>query len=497
MTYWFALFAVSLSADNSSVSPRSDALDLLILGDDPTRLELRISHQGKSVPAIWDETFTRLQAFHDRDCNGSLDPTEASRLSSPFALRQVLWGQIIPQTGNAPVFSELDLNQSGSVSRDELADYYRRAGLGGALVGVGKPTATDALTEALLKYLDTNKDGQVEEAEWKAAPASLRKLDKNDDELIGPGELVEKVIYPGATGAILCSAPSPDAKPDPTIDALPFLVLPQRTTDSHWRVVAQVRRPNWKPEALKSLRQAPATTWEVQLGAEKPILQVLGEKPPTNARLRLSSKTLQLELRTDEGKLKAQTATAIKRYKTLFTECDTDADGALDEKEIATPKSAPFLQTAKSADRNGDDQLSEKEFTTWLDLQEQIAQGHVLVSVLDHGHGLFEMLDTDHDGSLSVRELRNAWDRLQDSGCITDDRFDRKKLPRQLLATVSHGHPQVSLGKPVRTGPAWFLAMDRNNDGDVSCKEWVGDQDLFQKLDTNSDGLLTAVEAKP
>jgi len=38
--------------------------------------------------------------------------------------------------------------------------------------------------------------------------------------------------------------------------------------------------------------------------------------------------------------------------------------------------------------------------------------------------------------------------------------------------------------------------MDRNGDGDVSRKEWLGDPAVFDRLDTDKDGLLSADEAK-
>jgi Ca2+-binding EF-hand superfamily protein len=500
-----ALVHTTSGADAEKVAPRAEALDLLFLGDKPARLELRVEIDGKSVPAVWDETFARMLAFYDRNGDGVLDRTEAGRLPSAFALRQVLWGQVIPQTDSAPAFADLDLNGDGKVTGEELADYYRRAGLGGVLVGVGRPTATDRLTDALLKHLDTNKDGKVDEAEWKAAAETLRKLDRNDDELIGPGELVEKIVYPGATGAVLCSAPSPTGKPDPTIDALPFIVLPLRTTDTHWMSAVAARRekanaPAIKPDVLAALRKdLPAAAWSVHLGDRKQDvapLQAARERPPANARLRFSADGIRLELRADEGKLKEQTAAARNRFTALFAECDTNSDGMLDQKELGAPKAAPFKLLAATADRDGDGKLSRAELMAWLDLQEQIAKGHVLLTVLDHGAGLFEFLDADHDGSLSVRELRTAWSRLNEAGCVTGEGFERAKLPRQLLATVSHGHPRTTLGKPVRSGPAWFLAMDRNGDGDVSIKEWIGDLELFRKLNTNGDGLLSAAEAE-
>lgn len=517
MTRWLApaAFALALglaalvkttpAADTPKASPRADTLELLVLGDKPARLELRVEIDGKLVPAVWDDTFAKMLAFYDRDGDGVLDKAEAGRLPSEFALRQILWGQFIPHSGNPPAFTDLDLNADGRVSNEELADYYRRAGLGGVLVGVGKPPATTQLTEALLKHLDTNKDGKVDEAEWKAAPTSLRKLDKNDDELVGPGELVEKTVYPGVTGATLCSSPTPTSRPDSVTDALPLLVLPLRTADTHWVSAVADRREKLKvaainPDALAVMRKdAPAAAWNVNLGTRKKdtaLLQAAGEKSPADARLRLAADGVRIVLRADEGKLTEQAVATRKRFTALFGECDANSDGVLDEKEIATPKAGPFKQMAVTADRDDDGKLSEKEFLGWLDLQEQIANGHVMVSVLDHGAGLFEFLDADHDGSLSVRELRAAWDRLKAAGCVTDKGFDGTKLPRQLLAAVSYGHPLTTIGKPVRPGPAWFLAMDRNGDGDVSRREFTGPAEMFDKFDTDKDGLIDSREAE-
>jgi Ca2+-binding EF-hand superfamily protein len=469
--------AAGVASGRPEVSPRADALDLVLLGGPaPVRVEVRVEIDGKPVPAVWDETFAKLHAFHDRDGNGSLDAAEAARLPAAFGLRQVLWGQFVP-AGPAPPFAELDADASGSVSTAELADYYRRCGLGGVLVGVGKPPATDRLTDALLKRLDTNRDGAVTEAEWKAAADTLRPLDANDDELIGPGELVEHTAYPGALGSVLLTVPDPAARPHPVMTALPLVVLPLRTADTHWAAALAVQSKG-DAGAMKALRTTAAASWQVRFGD--------GAAPPP--RLTHTAGPTQLELRADPGKLGEQAVAARKRTAALFAECDADADGGLNAAELASPKGTPFRLLAAVADRDGNGQLSATEFTAWLDLQDQVAKGHVLLTVLDHGNGLFERLDADRDGALSVRELRGAWERVGRG-------FDRSKLPRHLFATVSRGQPRELPGRPARTGPAWFVAMDRNGDGDVSRREFTGPAAVFERLDADRDGLLDPREA--
>ena len=119
----------------------------------------------------------------------------------------------------------------------------------------------------------------------------------------------------------------------------------------------------------------------------------------------------------------------------------------------------------------------------------------MVLTILDHGRGLFELLDADRDGVLSVRELRSAWRRLAAAGCLQEGALDRSLLPRQLRCVVSRGRPSGGRTPPTR-GPAWFRAMDRNGDGDVSRREFLGSDEEFRRLDADGDGLISAEEAE-
>ena len=45
-------------------------------------------------------------------------------------------------------------------------------------------------------------------------------------------------------------------------------------------------------------------------------------------------------------------------------------------------------------------------------------------------------------------------------------------------------------------GPEWFRRMDRNQDRDVSFREFLGTRELLDQLDLNKDALLSADEAE-
>ena len=184
-------------------------LDLVLLGEGKiSRVEVRVEVDGKPVAAIWDESFAKMFAFFDRNSDGSLDEKEAANLPSPLALRLSLGNGFTPPLGAAPALAALDANKDGKVNAEEHAAFYRKAGIGNVLVGVGRIPTSEELTDALLKNLDTDGNGKVSEKELKAAVASLMKLDKNDDELVGAGELVPKSLYPGAAGTLLLTAPT-------------------------------------------------------------------------------------------------------------------------------------------------------------------------------------------------------------------------------------------------------------------------------------------------
>jgi hypothetical protein len=52
--------------------------------------------------------------------------------------------------------------------------------------------------------------------------------------------------------------------------------------------------------------------------------------------------------------------------------------------------------------------------------------------------------------------------------------------------------------RPVQTarGPLWFRKMDRNGDGFVSLREFLGSKEDFLRIDADGDGLISPEEAE-
>jgi hypothetical protein len=98
-----------------------------------------------------------------------------------------------------------------------------------------------------------------------------------------------------------------------------------------------------------------------------------------------------------------------------------------------------------------------------------------------------------------------SWDTDKD-GFIA-----QKELPRQFQLTLSHGlrvgnarfavvgAPRSrfdSLPGSGKKGPVWFRKMDKNGDGDVSRREFLGSDEDFRRIDTDGNGLIDVEEAE-
>ena len=200
------------------------------------------------------------------------------------------------------------------------------------------------------------------------------------------------------------------------------------------------------------------------------------------------------ELVQSPGKLPYHMATVRKRLEEQFAEADANDDGQVDVEELFRVPVLNLKQLFSQANQDHNETLSASELEAWLELQDRIASGHVLVTVLDYGSGLFELWDANRDGGLSRRELRSACQRAQEAGLLKKGRLDTSRLPRYVAVIASLGHPSSPLASVPVEAPNWFRAMDRNADGDISPREFLGSDEVFQKFDQDADGLLDLEE---
>lgn len=220
---------------------------------------------------------------------------------------------------------------------------------------------------------------------------------------------------------------------------------------------------------------------------------------------------IRLELIPAGGSAAAARAAFRSRYLERFRAFDRDGNGYLDPNESVND--FVFRDGFAFLDADGDGKVFEKELVAALDgldgLATDAARGLAAVDVTEASRGLFGLIDTDGDGRLSVRELRVASKLVSRFDADKDGLLAPGEIPRRFLATLSRGlasagfvprpvgfAPGGMTGTPrTPVGPLWFQKMDRNRDGDVSRREFLGTDEEFRKLDTDGDGLISPQEA--
>jgi Ca2+-binding EF-hand superfamily protein len=542
-----------------------DAQDLVFFSDTrPVLIRLHVRVDGKPYGAAWEAYVHELFNYLDRNGDGVLSKAEAARAYSGRqfqAMRQGGYAVGIGGGATYATFGELDTDEDEEVTYEEFRAYYRRSGAGGLQIYplAGRAATADPLTDRLFRLLDTNKDGKLSKDELDAAEKVLRPFDEDDNELVSANELLGGFVNPYAfAGGGMMMPPQPGANdkdsfylltPDDSPDRLKSRleladrVIKRYDKDKNGRLSRGeigLDRAVFKEldrnkdgeldavELMRLLRRPPDIEAVVRLGKfdarESPTdLVAPGGKarelasavrPGTAGTLLITLGDSQIDLRrtdavtgaTDE-QLKAQSDALRQQYVARLKEADPTGRGYVEMSDLKKPYFAQLQTLFMSADRDGDGKLTEAEVNAWFDLQSKAVGSYVSLAVTENGRGLFEILDANRDGSLGLRELRTAWERLRPydkkgAGCIA-----RADIPRQFQLTLGLGQaaafarPVVGpgMGQPTAVtarGPLWFRKMDRNGDGDVSLREFLGTREEFDKIDTDHDGLISVQEAE-
>ena len=569
------LCAVSPAGPAKAASER-DVQDFVYLGDKgPVLLRFHVQIDGKPLLDVWEKFMGELFAYLDLDGDGVLNKEEAARVPPV----QVLFN-------NGPGFAGLrgpnmaapaDKNRDGKVTREELADWYRRSGFapfqfraGNApatnqfvvvqFAGQPQPLSADALNEKLFVLLDANKDGKLSREELARAPALLHKLDLDDDEMVSiqemSGNVESDVQSPKVVLAAAMAADTGNGKS-------PFLLVTPGEADKKLaQRLLERYGPKGKKPAAQTLSRADLNLDEEtfarldadedgELDAEElarfaqrePDLEFrvrLGEKKRQEAAVEMiaprdrpaplaksvrtdSTETVRMEfgstqilLGRADSSMDPQFARLLnQQYLAQFRMADKDNNGYLDKKEAQ--QSRLYANLFALIDRDGDGKVTEKEVIAYLEKMKEL-QGAALKScaslaVKDQGRGLFDLVDSNGDGRLGIREMRRMVQLLDQLDHDGDGQISRNEIPHKYRVDVRRGpangnqftpravairrlgNNEPPLPEP-SDGPRWFRKMDRNRDGDVSRREFLGTDEDFRRIDTDGDGLISPEEAK-
>jgi Ca2+-binding EF-hand superfamily protein len=513
-----------------------------------------VRFRGKPFQQAWEDYMARLFDYADVNGDKSLTPDEAQRLPEARVLLGLLQGRIFFNEKTEVPFAELDGNKDGKVSLDEMKAYYRKGGFG-PLQAQPDPEqgAAQVLTDALFKHLDRNGDGKLSRDELSRAEKSLAHLDVNDDDLLTPEELVPGLEFgfgrpmpqrgpngpppllslinpedpPAKQAAPLLSRydkdkdgklsraeigfdeatfKALDANKDGQLDATELANWFKQPPDLELVVPLNGPRPPRAVSQLSSFFGARENEPPVEVvapGGQAPALAASLQKRDDGSALLTTDATL-VEFRKERSS--EDNLNNVRRFfREQFRAALRDKKTYVEKKEAARN---PFLKGLfPLIDRDGDGKATEEELNAFLDLLGKGATSFTVVMVGDRGACLFDLLDTNRDRQLSLRELRAAWQNLAPWDANKDGSLAKDEVPRHLRATLCAGMPGRSrffgiedeatyARAPAKAaGPLWFRRMDVNGDGDVSRREWLGSDEDFKKIDTDGDGLISLEEA--
>jgi Ca2+-binding EF-hand superfamily protein len=490
----------------------------LLLDRGPLHIRLRTTIAGKSPEAVRREYLERLFKSLDTDHDGKLTRAEFER---------------------SPLNTSRRGPNARPLSAKEAAEVIPAARLTAALERVAGETlafrqdnTARKTDDSVFASLDADRNGALTEEEILKALASLLAMDQDDDDCL----TIDEFNPPDPTGMAVAA---PIAPPERTLAAVSNLLVdgagllfgPRLVrrydanrdgklsikecslSEERFRAADADGDGKLSAEELKALhRQPPDVEAALELqpaGGRSPQVKVMAGPGtatgrPDFATFAFGDTQLALALRTFDP-----LSAAVTDAQRQFNRLDADQNGYLDRDELK--ENVRFQRGLFEAlDTDGDDKIFWPEMQAYVRSRAEVAATRCDIVLHDLGYGFFETLDRNHDGRLGLREVRVGPETLKTLRKPGQTVLRPNDPPRRLHLEVVRGSfqlfgtggtgestvPQIVAQPRTAIGPVWFQRMDRNLDGDLTWKEFLGPRHVFEELDTDHDSLIDPKEAE-
>lgn len=514
---------------------------LLLTAAGPVVVEATMLRDGKPFRAAREAIIDDMLQAADRDGDGK--PTWDEALATVrFTLGRITSSDDRHRATYSRMFDD---NADGLVDRDEVRHFVARYFGGGAFqVVTGRPSSRvrtiirlngrivsrNGNTLNLMTLLDGNGDGALSATEMNAAGDKLKKRDTDDNDLLDPQEvdgsadshrgqsvIISRSFRYSNGGLALHLGPGIDANslyqslwqqygisnkgiPAERFSGVPGLFASlDENSDGELQPEETLRFNEIRPHVSLSMN---LTTGKPSSGIE------LTSSADAFSNVKNERGSASLEL--PGAKLVFAVNPAVlpntdysRAAAGYLNRLDRDNSGFLDKKELT----GSYARMMERWDADRDGKVFPQEIVDAYERMQTPQRSQIRAYIVNHGNSLFQSLDVSGDGRLSLREMMTAQKRIADYDKDHDGHISRAEIPSTISVTFSLGNAPIQADRPPGFAakpsrkpkptdpPAWFTRMDRNGDGDLTLKEFLGSEDQFARLDLNDDGFIVPAEA--
>lgn len=501
-------------------------VDVVYLAPDrPLILRLIISREQRDFREHFQQAAEAVFDRLDADKDGSLSYPEAT--DAPWT--QLLHNRGI-ELGSSSLPVDIDPDRTDQkITRKEWQTFVSALDVPIQLLISDSAQQGEA---SLFSSLDLDGDRALSEQELHFPPKWRMQFDRNDNEVFELNELLDFDAtqagrQPGVWPVRRSDAEDPiwlvtgDDRQRVSLAAVlirkygsgrvitPKGLWPGATTFNQFDADQDGR---WNRQEVAQWLSAPQPDLQLRIQLQKSASQVQlidgnGTNNTANSQVTIQGPTLKANIAVrDAGNNAAWKSELQNAMRTL----DANNNGYLEPGEAASNGVLPQMYPRLDAD--GDRKLYPQEVEDFLQTHVEIASASIEIYVADQGRSLMHALDQDGDNKLSLREQRHAPSLLARQDLNGDGKLTTEELvhyqswiirPGQLsleafgLDVDNGAEVAFDASPPAKkpTGPLWFQKMDRNGDGDLSQREFLGTPEQFHMLDSDNDGLIDGKEA--
>lgn len=509
----------------------------------PLLIRLHLTVNGKGFRSLRRQWVEAQFAALDRDGNGFLENDEIKQMPLPETLQP---GATAESTRALRADSD---PADGKVS---LAEFSRSL-LAATVTPFSVVTQPNEAQVNLFPKLDADQDGRLSREEIASAAAQLRRHDRNEDDIVTGNELQQGlpeqamaaqqqlsgalgmlIIVDNADHGLKASRRLLESYDKATRDpATRTFRKDERLSRSELSIDAGAfdradrnrdGKLDWTELGLLSSAMTPSVELFIKAPSETGKFSVSALRPSgadqdQSVDVRQNDSGRWLLVLNDTafaldaaGPSPSQEQQLRNTYLSQFKSLDQDKNDYLERAEMQRFGFQDSFFT--QADGDGDGKMFETEYAAHIEREIELSKTGFVLEIGGDGRSLFRLLDSSPaDGRLSLRELGDASAKLMQWDANGDGSITLTELSIALNAVFRAGTPRVNgpfAIRPLREAqanldrrprgapgdvPSWFSKMDRNSDGDLSPKEFLGRRALFDKIDRDGDGLISPDEA--